>query len=89
MESSKRLFGVPNLVVVFLETEARLLSKVEHRNLVGLVGFCEEPGMHQKMSNLLFQIHQICNQLGRFFFEQGYKERKYWSMNMYQIRFTA
>lgn len=24
----------------------RLLSKVKHRNLVGLVGYCEEPGMH-------------------------------------------
>ncbi|XP_052195743.1 probable serine/threonine-protein kinase PBL10 isoform X2 [Diospyros lotus] len=25
--------------------EVRLLSKVKHRNLVGLVGFCEEPGL--------------------------------------------
>lgn len=29
----------------------KLLSKVRHRNLVGLVGFCEEPGMYKSSKN--------------------------------------
>lgn len=32
-------------VYSFFETEVNLLSKVKHRNLVGLVGFCEQTGI--------------------------------------------
>ncbi|KAJ7944112.1 Receptor-like protein kinase [Quillaja saponaria] len=40
----KRAHSESFLSVEEFRNEVRLLSKVKHRNLVGLVGFCEEPG---------------------------------------------
>lgn len=46
-----------NVLQCFAWTEVELLSKVKHNNLVGLVGYCEEPGT---WSNHIQKLPPFC-----------------------------
>ncbi|KAK4844718.1 hypothetical protein QYF36_023604 [Acer negundo] len=46
----KRAHAASYQSVEEFRNEVRLLSKVKHRNLVGLVGFCEEAGKNSEFS---------------------------------------
>lgn len=37
---------------IIFGTEVKLLSRVKHRNLVGLVGYCEEDGTYQQLTQI-------------------------------------
>jgi hypothetical protein len=40
--------------------EVRLLSAVKHKNLIGLVGYCEEPGKKFLVFSCALKNHCVC-----------------------------
>lgn len=59
---------------IFDSTEVILLSKVKHRNLVGLVGFCEEFGLylehnlvqHETLNFEVNMFHDVLQQVQKY-----------------------